>query len=560
MPADELARRLRAAACLPGTSATPSAWPCDPALLDWLRRMSYPGLYTWPAEESLARRWIGGDIFGTRAPHAAPAFLTGVDVRTVAPDLVAPLLRRLSMTRPAPAAAELTPRALAAEAGPVSRHARDEASRRWEPSGSAPPLPARTEIPHVVHGIWLGRPLPAGNSFWANYGAAADAYAGEVDFVLWTDIPRSRFDAARAGRPGPVRDLLTWATAHGITVLDVAEVFHATAPMTLHHPYTLELGQGVPRAFAAASDHLRVEVVHRFGGLYADGDLHFVAPPGPPTDGPAPGDYRLFRGRWPGPPDPHGPARLPDLFDQVAASGTGFTVHALTDEIVLNDVVAAPAGHPALTLWLEGARYNYLRGQRQLFAAAPAPTHGEPDSWTWAVTASRSGRVHHWLLARLGLTGADLVKAAPAVRGHSELSWLPPTGGDPAVPCAGPDPLPTLIACVGQLRWQHLSRGGDLYLTGVAPLIRGLPDPDAAWTALLLAFAELSVDLGPVTSVTDRRRNQDGSLDVVELPAAAEALLHRPGTGEESWFLGERTVPARLLTAGAHIRELHRAA
>ena len=63
MPADELARRLRAAACLPGTSATPAAWPCDPALLDWLRRMSYPGLYTWATEENLA--------FGIRSSHRA---------------------------------------------------------------------------------------------------------------------------------------------------------------------------------------------------------------------------------------------------------------------------------------------------------------------------------------------------------------------------------------------------------------------------------------------------------------------------------------------------------
>ncbi|WP_432842784.1 hypothetical protein [Dactylosporangium sp. CA-092794] len=579
--ARELARRLRAAACLPGTSAVPAAWPCDVAVLGWLRRMTYPGLYTWAAEENLARRWIGGDVFGTRRPPAAPAFLAGVDVRTVAPHLVAPLLRRLSMTRPAPAPAELTPRALAGAAGPVSRFAREDPARRWEPSGTAPALPATTVIPHVVHGIWLGRALPAANSFWANYGAAADAYAGEADFVLWTDIPRHRFDAARTGpRPAPgrpdplaaVRELLAWAITHGIHLVSVAEVFHASAPMTLHHPYTLELSQGVPRAFAAASDHLRVEVVHRFGGLYADGDLHLAGPPYTVDgDGPGPGGggYRLFRGRWLGPPDARGPARLPELFDRVAASSTGFTLNALTDQIVLNDVILAPAGHPALALWLEGARYNYLRDQRELFGAPPAdpPQRGEPDSWTWAVTPNRSGRVHHWLLSRLGLTGADLVKPAPAVRGNSELSWLPPADGDPPVPCADPDPLPTLMACVDLLRWQHLSRAGDLYLTGVAPLIRGLPDPGTAWTALLLAFAALSTDLGPVASVTDRRRNHDGSLDVVELPEAARALLEArgpdgpwlgagAGAGDEHWFLGERTVPAGLCPPRRETREL----
>ncbi|GAB2922047.1 hypothetical protein GCM10027280_06590 [Micromonospora polyrhachis] len=600
--AEELARRLRIAACLPGPSAAPTAWPHDAVLLAWLRRMTYPGLYTWAAEENLARRWIGGDIFGSRRLPPAPEFLAGTDVRRLAPHLVAPLLRRVSMTRPAPSAAELSPEALAADAGRVSTFRRDGAARRWGQPEYAPPLPATTAIPHVVHGIWLGRPLPEANGFWANYGAAADRYAGQVDFVLWTDIPRARFHAARttppapAGRPdpmAPVRALLAWAGRHGIHLVSVAELFHATAPMTLHTPYALELDRGLPQGFAAASDHLRVEVVHRFGGLYADGDLHLFPdaepPPGESADvpadesagGPAGGGYRLFRGRWHGRPEADGPARLPELLDRVAASAHGFTLHALTDEIVLNDVIAAPAGHPALALWLEGARYNYLRDPRDLYAARAAHPaapgwRGEPVSWTWAVTAMRTGRVHQWLLARLGIGAADLVKSAPAVCGHSELSWLPPVDGQPPVACPDPDPLPTLIACVNLLRWQHLSRSGDLCLTVVAPLVRGLADPDTAWTALLLAFRDLSVDLGPVTSVTDRRRNQDQSLDVVVLPPEAEALLDRTATpatwfgsgvtpattagdasgagsaataGQECWFLGERTVPARLLPA-----------
>ncbi|MBB5825860.1 hypothetical protein [Micromonospora carbonacea] len=616
--AEELARRLRALACLPGPSATPTAWPCDTGLLDWLRRMTYPDLYTWAAEENLARRWIGGDVFGSRLLPRAPGFLAGVDVRRLAPHLVAPLLRRVSMTRPAPTAADLTPAALAADGGPVSTFRRDGAARLWGQPEHAPPLPDTTTIPHVVHGIWLGRPLPESNGFWVNYGAAADSYAGQVDFVLWTDIPRSRFDAARATPPAPAghpdplaptRALLAWAGTHGIHLVSVAELFHANAPMTLHTPYALELNRRLPQGFAAASDHLRVEVVHRFGGLYADGDLRFLpdaAPPpaeradrpeGPGAEGVPGGGYRLFRGRWDGPPAADGPARLPDLFDRVAASAHGFTLHALTDEIVLNDVILAPAGHPALALWLEGARYNYLRDPRDLYAAdTPEPAdpdpptsdpragsgppvagasgwHGEPASWTWAVTAMRTGRVHHWLLARLGIGVADLVRPAPAVRGHSELSWLPPVDGQPPVACPDPDPLPTLVACVDLLRWQHLSRAGDLCLTAVAPLVRGLPEPDTAWTALLLAFGHLSTDLGPVTSVTDRRRNQDQTLDVVTLPPEAEALLDRSATpvtwfgsvrsgddpeaaaeaaGREHWFLGERTVPARLLPAAPH--------
>jgi hypothetical protein len=536
--AEQLARRLRAAACLPGASAAPTAWPCDRALLDWLRWMTHAGLYTWDVEENLARRWIGGDIFNTRRPAAVPGFLAGVDLRDVPAHLVAPILRRLSLTRPAPAAEDLTPAALGGDAGRVSLHRRTGAARHWGQPGQAPPLPSTTAIPHVVHGIWLGCPLPATSGFWANYAAAADHYAGAVDFVLWTDIARERFDDS-----GALRD---WALAHGIHVVNVAEVFHAAAPMRLHTPYTIELNQRTPQAFAAASDHLRIEVVHRFGGLYADGDLHF----GPTGDGGAPAGgvgYQLFRGRWPGPPTKDGPATLPELFDRVADSTPGFTLHTLADDLVLNDVLAAPAGHPALALWMEGARYNYLRDQRHLFVEpSDVDTPGEPASWTWAVTPVRTGRVHHWLLKALGLTGADLVPAAPAIRGYSELSWLPPVGGTPAVMCADPDPLRTLIACLDQLRWQHRSRTGDLALTTVAHLIRGLPDPDTGWTALLLAFRDLSFDLGPVMSVTDRRRNQDGSLDVVQLPPQAEALLRRTAGDDELWFLGERTAAARL--------------
>ena len=114
--------------------------------------------------------------------------------------------------------------------------------------------------------------------------------------------------------------------------------------------------------------------------------------------------------------------------------------------------------------------------------------------------------------------------------------------------CPGEDPLPALQRCVSLLRWQLLTREGDLYLSAVAPLVRGLADPDAAWVALLTALPCLLTDLMPVTSVTDRRRNQDGSLDVVALPPEAEELLERSPAGA-SWFLDELVTPAVLRAA-----------
>jgi hypothetical protein len=139
--------------------------------------------------------------------------------------------------------------------------------------------------------------VPASSVFWRNYAAGADRYAGRVDFVVWTDIPRHRFARAAASPPAPpgqadpladVRALLGWARQHGILLVNVFEVFHAEAPMTLHAAYTLEMAKQLPRGYASASDHLRVEIVHRLGGLYADGDMIFVPPGHGRADRPKP--------------------------------------------------------------------------------------------------------------------------------------------------------------------------------------------------------------------------------------------------------------------------------
>jgi hypothetical protein len=117
-------------------------------------------------------------------------------------------------------------------------------------------LPRVPRVPHVVHGIWLGRALPADSVFWENYAAGARRYAGLVDFVVWTDIPRERFARAMtvpappAGQADPLADvrvLLEWARVNGISLVNVFEVFHAGAPMTLHAQFVLEMCKQLPR-------------------------------------------------------------------------------------------------------------------------------------------------------------------------------------------------------------------------------------------------------------------------------------------------------------------------
>src|SRR5260370_726800 len=127
-------------------------------------------------------------------------FLAGIDLAALAAEQVAPFFRRISMTRPAPGPGDLSPAALAAESGAVTAVRRPASRRRWgqPPRSGAPLLPELTVIPHVVYGIWLGGPVPEDGAFRRNFAAGARRYAGTVDFVVWTDVPRRDFDAARA--------------------------------------------------------------------------------------------------------------------------------------------------------------------------------------------------------------------------------------------------------------------------------------------------------------------------------------------------------------------------
>ena len=538
-------------------------WPSGPGLVSWLRARTHPGLFTPGFEAVLARRWLGGDPFGLRELPAAPGFLAGVPVSGLPAQRVAPLLRRISLTRPAPAAAEVSGPALDADRGPVSVAVRGRRLRRWgQPAGwGAPLLPRTTRIPHVVHGIWLGKPMPASSVFWRNYAAAARRYAGQVDFVVWTDIPRQRFaealaQPAPAGQADPlaeVRALLDWAREHGILLVNVFEVFHAQAPMRLHAQFVLEMCKQLPRGFASASDHLRVEIVHRFGGLYADGDMIFVPDPGRPP-----------------------PETLPQFFDRLARSTPAFTMNPAPDGRVGADMLAAPARHPAIALWLECARLNYFWNQPDMFGGLrmmAMPYVGYPWQEHRYLAPHRTGRIHYQVLALLGMNHRQLPAIAPAVETGRELSWLPPAGGEPAAAARlgtqdqpdAPDRVVGVLArCLTFLQWQLLARDGNLYLSAVDPVIRGLPDPDAAWTALLSALPAVSAGLPAVTSVTDLRRNDDGRLEAVLLPSEAEALLDRttPPAGwlgaplspqaEPVWLLEERVAPATLHTPTPH--------
>jgi hypothetical protein len=586
--------------------------PPDQQHLDWLHKIMNEGLYS-AGDDLHTLHWLGSDPYGLRTPPPPPSFMADVDFDALPPEHVAPLLRRLSLTRAAPDAADLTPEALERDRGALSVAERTEEQRRWgraEDSG-APLLDPVTRIPRVLYSIWLGEAPPPGSGFLDNVGFAARRYQGEIDYVLWTDIPRAAFsDRAEGGlkaRGGRARELLEWAEANGVLLVTIYEVFHRGAPMVCQAEYVVEMTKQRPHGFASASDIVRLEVIERFGGFYVDGDLRLSE------------RYEKL---------PEGQERfetLVELIDRVAASDIGFTMDPIArwDDAVNNDLIIAPARHPALRLWLEDTRVNYLVAQSAVVGGLKhmARRLSGMDLHAMRYLAPyRTGRIHHKVLSQLGLTGKDLPPTQPPILYWSTCTWIPivyspklPEPQEPEELEEGPDGAaePTepvesgqvadaqpeesedeaaeapvrpremgeaevvtvLKQCLTMLDWQLRAREGNLYLSGIDRVVRVLPDPDAAWTAMLIALSFMppsgharaqryqSVG-GTVTSVTYRRRGDDGrTIEFVNLPPEATALLqsHSSPTGwlgaaltsagKPIWMMDECVQPAVLRDA-----------
>ncbi len=98
------------------------------------------------------------------------------------------------------------------------------------------------------------------------------------------------------------------------------------------------------------------------------------------------------------------------------------------------------------------------------------------------------------------------------------------------------------------------NREGDLHLTYVAPVIAGLPNPDAAWRAVI-TFILSQPALPRIRTVTDRILDPgDGEVGatvlVVDLPTGLRATLGLsdvpPGQDPPGiWRLGELMRPVR---------------
>ena len=579
--------------------------PPDQESVDWLHKIMNDGLYS-NGDDLHMLHWLGSDPYGLRTPPPPPLFLAEVDFAALPPEHVAPLLRRLSLTREAPDAADLTPAALERDRGSLSVAERTEEQRRWgraEDSG-APLLDPVTRIPRVLYSIWLGGPPALDSEFLDNVGYAARRYQGEIDCVLWTDIPRAAFSEQAVGalkaRGEQARELLEWAEANGVLLVNINEVFHRDAPMVCQAAYVVEMSKQRPHGFASASDIVRLEVVERFGGFYADGDL------------------RLSE-RYEKPPEDGEFETLVELIDRVAGSDIGFTMDPIArwDDAVNNDLIIAPAHHPALRLWLEDTRVNYLVPQSSVVGGLKHMSRRLSGMELHAMrylAPYRTGRIHHKVLSQLGLSGLALPQTQPPIYYWSTCTWIPinytpkppepeeieeveeteETGDSEVVEDTedledsedeastapvrdremGEDEVVMVLKkCLTMLDWQLRAREGNLYLSGIDSVVRTLPDPDAAWTAMLIALSFMppsgharakryqSVG-GTVTSVTYRRRGDDGkTYEFVNLPPEASALLQPhfsatgwlgsalTGAGKPVWLLDECVRPAVLRDA-----------
>ena len=320
--------------------------------------------------------------------------------------------------------------------------------------------------------------------------------------------------------------------------------------MTLHPQYTAETSKQLPRGYAGASDHLRLDIIHTLGGLYTDGDNNFVEI----ADEPTTDDQRAA------------PGTLTDLFNAIAASEHGLGLHVLPAGMN-NDLIIAPARHPAIRLWQELARGRFSRTQPELLGGLEQMSRHFADHSKCLLRYSlvhRSGRVHHQLIALLGIAVDDarLVRVNRVFAHGSDLSWSPPASPPPPVPLTDAQVTDRLTRAVTTLVRQIVGRHGNLRLTTIDPVIAALPDPDAAWTAILTLLAELAATgaAPAITSITQFRYTDNGTPHHITLPPEAEALIDRAphphpwlghqiaAPGHPAWLLDETTTPALLRT------------
>jgi mannosyltransferase OCH1-like enzyme len=471
---------------------------------------------------------LGPDLFGLREPSPAPPFLAGRDYSGLAPGQSLGFLSALNMGIPGPPPREqLDPATLPDEPGsaiPVERT--DDELTRWAPPDNLPPLPKRTAMPRIVHSIWLGGPLRKAGSmarFRDNIAAAASRHR-DYTFMLWTDVPRTTLEAARRARPpvdgspdplADVRDMLTWANRNGVKLISVDEVFNAESPLQLGEIYRTEMIKRAGVGYAAASDILRMEIIHRFGGVYTDPDNAVI-----------------------------------DLSDveAIIKSPRGYAVNKDSGYRATISALVMPKGHPFAQLYLDHIRQAYGKSHADLFPAedAQSPVWDSPGMRAHRHSVvRRTGRGLLMQVAReLGYESLMQLPFVRKIKDTSAASWVKPDW-QPAPSSRDRAATLELTQNVVQALVRDLySRGGGLRLTLVEEAVARHPDPDLVWAAALSLIASRPELASRVTHVIDRRVLA-GEEQLVRWPESARSLLSITEDGREYWF-GEYRYPATI--------------
>ncbi|MFG1882902.1 hypothetical protein [Micromonospora sp. NPDC049102] len=356
------------------------------------------------------------------------------------------------------------------------------------------------EMPMIVHTFWYGSPLDGLSETTLAFQRTIAESAKNADSlgfatVLWTTVTREQFRSPDSS----VGRMRRWAQLNSILLINVHEIFNSSTPMQLMSEFQLALSKGTPGGYAEAKDISLPEILYRFGGIGIDGDnvLRETS-----------ALIRLFK--------EHGFAL--ERFRKSTQPLQAGTVRRWG--FLNNSSMMLARKHPVAKILSGLLQENYTRRLDEMNPGSHRIADDENAQIEYYVKkrsrhlarsiTERSGPPNIERLARaIGHDGSSL----PAIT-QKQIStgfahtWIPElhprsqASGDVDTRAVQEPVLPALQRAVTYLIRELRNRKGDLHLLAVEPLITDLPDPAAAWEAVvgfLLASPDIS---GPIRTAT----------------------------------------------------------
>ncbi|MGC4857219.1 hypothetical protein ACLQ24_28595, partial [Micromonospora sp. DT4] len=502
------------------------------------QRRPRPGWQGQPPDH--LRLW-GRDLFGLRDIPPQPDFLPP-SFDTVPTDALIDMFRRLDLTV---AASPVNLKLLRRDKGTVWRDRNVTWMGPWADAAARDSSAlADAEMPKIVHTFWYGSALDGLRkmtlAFQRTIAESADA-AKLLGFttVLWTTVTREEFRS-----PDPsVQKMRDWAIHNSILLINVHEIFNVTTPMQLMSEFQLALSKGTPGGYAEGKDISLPEVLHRFGGIGIDGDNVLLST-----------------------------TELRDVF-----SNHGFALEYFLGDSFGNSAMMFARRHPAAEKLIGFLQQNYTLHLDELGPAR----HNVGDNESAQIDfyarkhsryiarsiMERSGPMNiRQLLAAIGHDKDSVPKIVQQhIRTGEAHSWMPELDRESgalggvhtgAVQVPG---WPALLRAVTYLVRELENRKGDLHLLAVEPLIKDLPDPTAAWEAVvgfLLASPDFSDRIRTATYSRFVNLNDEHDeaahieLHTIELPPSVRESLGIPtqprGAPGTHMYRGAFQVPVKV--------------